>query len=353
MKSDLSLAIACQSIRLDGGMGRYILDLIEGLNCLGIHPTIFTKKIDPSVCQNLQFESVVINCKPFPTKLRDYYFNFRLDSLMKHQKFDAILSTNRYPGATISFCGGTHIGYLRGIGKTPSFFDKKMIALESKCYQQSQLVIAHSEGMSREICDLYGISKEKVQTVYPPIDGTRFTADPAPAAEIQAFRDEFGVPTDHTVFLIPSAGSQYVKGMDILQRFFSSTSLPVTLLVAGRPVEEVKNVKYIGFRKDMERTYKLVDYTILASRYEAFGLVAVESVFSGTPVVLTPNVYSNEVIAADGKILLDTSSDSSITIAIQKAIMNKHRLSNAAQLVSPQYTPYEHAKRVLTAAHLI
>ena len=96
-----------------------------------------------------------------------------------------------------------------------------------------------------------------------------------------------------------------------------------------------------------------MDYTILASRYEAFGLVAVESVFSGTPVVLTPNVYSNEVIAADGKILLDTSSDSSITIAIQKAIMNKHRLSNAAQLVSPQYTPYEHAKRVLTAAHLI
>jgi len=80
--------------------------------------------------------------------------------------------------------------------------------------------------------------------------------------------------------------------MDILQRFFSSTTLPVTLLVAGRPVEEVRNVKYIGFRKDMERIYKLVDYTILASRYEAFGLVAVESVFSGTPVVLTPNVYS-------------------------------------------------------------
>ena len=117
MKPDLSIALVCQSLRLDGGMGRYALDLIEGLNELGIRPTVYTKKIDERVCSGLSIDPVRINCRPFPTKLRDYYFNFRVKRLIAQRSFDAVLSNIRFPGATVTFCGGTHIGYLRGLGK--------------------------------------------------------------------------------------------------------------------------------------------------------------------------------------------------------------------------------------------
>ncbi len=39
-----TIGIACHSFRTDGGMGRYVQLLAEGLLNLGIHPTVITKK---------------------------------------------------------------------------------------------------------------------------------------------------------------------------------------------------------------------------------------------------------------------------------------------------------------------
>ena len=40
-----TIGIACHSFRTDGGMGRYVQLLAEGLLNLGIHPTVITKKM--------------------------------------------------------------------------------------------------------------------------------------------------------------------------------------------------------------------------------------------------------------------------------------------------------------------
>lgn len=47
--SACTVGIACHSFRIDGGMGRYVYGLAEGLLELGITPTVFTKKIDRSL----------------------------------------------------------------------------------------------------------------------------------------------------------------------------------------------------------------------------------------------------------------------------------------------------------------
>ena len=55
-----TIGIACHSFRTDGGMGRYVQLLSEGLLNLGIRPTVITKKIDyslPLSTQNLGFRS--------------------------------------------------------------------------------------------------------------------------------------------------------------------------------------------------------------------------------------------------------------------------------------------------------
>ncbi len=44
-----TIGIACHSFRTDGGMGRYVQLLSEGLLNLGIRPTVITKKIDYSL----------------------------------------------------------------------------------------------------------------------------------------------------------------------------------------------------------------------------------------------------------------------------------------------------------------
>ena len=55
-----AIGIACHSLRLDGGMGRYSLGLVKGLNELNIEPVVFTKKIDENATANLRFKLELI-----------------------------------------------------------------------------------------------------------------------------------------------------------------------------------------------------------------------------------------------------------------------------------------------------
>ncbi len=350
---NLSIGITCHSVRIDGGMGRYTVALIQGLNSLGIKPTIFTKKIDPLLLQNLNFTPIKINCKWLPTKLRDHYFNYRIASLIKNYQFDCIISSNRCPSASVDICGGTHIAYLNAVQKNKTFFDRKMISLERKCYNNSKMIVAHSKGMKEELEKYYSIPPEKIEVIYPPIDGSKFSCTRLNSLEAQKFREEFNIPKENFTFLIPSAGNHYVKGLDILQEYFNNSDLPITLLVAGRPVPESRNVKYIGFRNDMEKIYKLTNYTILASRYEAFGMVAIESVFCGTPVILSDKVNAKEIINSDAEFIFNPDSIQSLDETIHKSINKQLILENPKKLISSQNSNTEHVKKILKSINLI
>jgi len=347
-----TIGIACHSLRLDGGMGRYSLALVKGLNELNIEPVVFTKKIDRSATTDLKFQLELINCRWLPTKLRDYFYNIQVEKIAKKYNLTSIISCNRYVGANICICGGTHKGYLTAINKKPSFFDKRMINLENQFYQRSQLIVAHSNGMANEVHKLYNISSSKITTIYPPFDTSRFNNTSTNQLDRLDFYRQNNIPSDNTLFLIPSAGNHYVKGLDFLINFFNETHLPISLIVAGRPIKPSRNVFYIGFRHDMEVIYKFVDYLILSSRYEAFGMVAIESILSGTPVILSKNIYSNEIIRPEAKILFDRLNQESLETAINTAIAHKHKLINPLQYILPPDTEVEHVTKILQAAHL-
>lgn len=309
-----SIGIACHSFRIDGGMGRYVQLLTEGLNNLGVRPLIITKKVDRSLpsCSNVDIET--INCKFVPSKLRDYYYNYRLGKYLDTHPVDIVISCNRNTHSDIAICGGTHIGYCRAMQISESFFDKKMIELEKAFYRNARLIVAHSEGMRQELIDFYGISPDKCPTIYPPVSLDLFTAENSKHLSTLQTENKF-------TFVIPSAGNHKMKGLDILINFFSRTSLPIKLLIAGRPISgQYRNVEYIGFRSDMPDVFRSVDFTILGSRYEAFGQVAIESVACGTPVVLSKKVCAAEVISDQAKFIFDENSFESFEKVIFEAI---------------------------------
>ncbi len=102
----------------------------------------------------------------------------------------------------------------------------------------------------------------------------------------------------------------------------------------------------------MEVIYKFVDYLILSSRYEAFGMVAIESILSGTPVILSKNIFSNEIIHSEAKILFDGLNERSLETAITAAIQHKHKLNNPLQYILSPDTEEEHVTKILQAAHI-
>jgi glycosyltransferase involved in cell wall biosynthesis len=340
-----SVGIACHSFRNDGGMGTYVQDLADGLLELGIRPVVFTKKIDFTRPLAKSVDFVRIDCRLVPSKLRDYWYNLRLGAERRRHPVDIMISCNRNTHTDIAVCGGTHLGFCRAMEHPLGFFDRHMVDLEKRYYQTSRLIVAHSEGMRRELLEIYGEPAEKCVTIYPPVSCKDFYPQPGRKPL------DFGTGDRYT-FVIPSAGNHRMKGLDILIDYFGRTTLPITLLLAGRPLKgEHRNVKYIGFRKDMPDVYRSADFTTLASRYEPFGLVAIESVACGTPAVLAENVCSSEVIDAPAKFLFDRNSFESFEAAVKAAIAayGHRKIEDPARYLHVTQSNKEHVQAVLDA----
>ena len=71
----------------------------------------------------------------------------------------------------------------------------------------------------------------------------------------------------------------------------------VLAVASRRPIEHPRVVN-VGFHADVEKCYAAADATILASKYEAFGLVAVESILCGTPSLLSETCGATDALSA-------------------------------------------------------
>ncbi len=291
----MRIGVVCSRLDLagGGGMERLAHDAIEGLVDRGMAPVVITRKFDPRLPLAKRLGGVrVVNCRPIPGKLRDKYFSWRADKLKKRLGLDVLVSFHRTENADIVVCGGNHEGFLRAMGKRPSFFDRLHLGMEHRQYRVARTIVANSQLMRRELIEYYGVGPERIVVLYPAVDVGRF--NPVDADERRRLRARFGFADERRVFLFPS-GDHVRKGLAFLREFFETTDLPVELVVAGRDVRPGKNVRGFGFVKDIENLYRAVDGTVLASLYEPFGMVGVESACCGTPGIFTANMGCCEV----------------------------------------------------------
>ncbi|WP_308030142.1 glycosyltransferase, partial [Neisseria lactamica] len=190
----------------------------------------------------------------------------------------------------------------------------------------------------RELVGLYGVPPEKIQVAPPPADTERFFPQPG---ETAALRAKYGFADHETVFLFPSTGHTR-KGLELLADFFEHTGLPVKLAVAGSPLPRtMKNVVGLGFCTDMPELYRAADFTIMASLYEPFGLVGVESVLCGTRVVLSDNMACTEVMNEEAGFFFSRQNPETLAQAVAQAVSLKkqggHRLSDPMRALN--YNP--------------
>lgn len=143
------------------------------------------------------------------------------------------------------------------------------------------------------------------------------------------------------MFLLASTGHAR-KGLDLLVRALGHSTEPVLLVVAGRPVEvRAPNLRWLGYRSDIEDVYRAVDCTVMASRFEPFGLVGVESVLCGTPLVGARGMGCLEVIGGDALLPFDAGDAASLDAAIAQALgrWRAGRLALADPRAALRYDP--------------
>jgi glycosyltransferase involved in cell wall biosynthesis len=293
------------------------MDLARGLAARGIEPDFFARRFDTGLPEFALVEPHKIGVSWLPGKLRDHWFSWRLRSAKRAAGVDVLIGCNRVDSSEIAVCGGTHRGFLRAMGREPTRADRWQISLEARQYANAEIVVAHSELMRDELRLLYGLPDDKIRLVYPPVDAARFHAVDMDAR--RTLRRRFGFADDEVVLLFASS-SHARKGLPLIETVVRQTRLPVVVAVAGRPPERTSDrIRYIGYLKDLEDGYRAADFTILASKYEPFGLVAIESAMCGTPAIVAGNIGCCDAIAPEQRFVFAPDDAAGLHAVLERA----------------------------------
>jgi len=173
--------------------------------------------------------------------------------------------------------------------------------LEKKALEASEIIITLSTFTKDKLCNTYGISSDKIVVIPGGADLARFY----PVADRMRIRKRLDIPTDHMILLsirnlVPRMG---LENLIHAMKDVVSTVAKIPLLLGGSgPLKEKlvalvrklgleNHIRFIGFipEDDLPDYYRASDLFILPTlELEGFGLVTLEALASGVPVLGTP-----------------------------------------------------------------
>lgn len=343
MKKEIKLAISCSQFGSGGGMERYAYELAQAFYDDSLKPQILTRKVDAQFKNENHYFIKKFNLKWIPGKLRDRYFSWCLDKYRQKHNITTLIACSRIKHPDIAICGGTHIGFVKATQKALKPSDKAHIRLEKEQYHHAKVIIAHSKLMQQELIQLYQVDPAKIEVIYPPANESQFKKIEEP--QRQLLRKTLGFENNRFYFIFPS-GSHKRKGFYFLKAFFESTDLPFELVVIGKEKVSGKNIRHVSFTQQIEQFYQAGDAAILASSYEPFGLVGIESVACGTPIVFADNIGSCEVINEKAKCTFNLQDMNTLKYAIESVLKLDRQEISAQHCIEYDISLKVHVERL-------
>lgn len=173
-------------------------------------------------------------------------------------------------------------------------------------YESSE-VIVNSNYMKNEVQRLFGLPYDKINVIPNGVNLQLFSN----VNVDYDFRRQYAMDNEKIILYVGRL--VYEKGIQnliaampkILDRYHDSK-----LIICGRGgmIDELREqVKYLGIdnkvyfagycdSKKMQKMYKCADVAVFPSTYEPFGIVAIESMLSGTPTIVSDVGGLNEIV---------------------------------------------------------
>jgi D-inositol-3-phosphate glycosyltransferase len=316
-----------------GGMNVYVRDLTRALGARGIHVDVFTRSQDehvPHVLHDLGYGNRVVHVPAGPEhpvakkELAEYITQFvngirqfadekgiRYDVIHSHYWMSGLAAaslSDLWAGAPILHMFHT-LGEMKNrIARSESEREGPYrVEGEKRVLKRADRLIVATEAEKAQLLWLYKGDVRKMEVVPPGVDVSHFYSIPKDEA-----RQFIGISPDQQMVLYVGR-IEPLKGVDTLIRAmsclkFQSVGHPVYLVIIGGEPDASpdqmtaemarlqglcddlcmgQTVVFLGKRAQdtLPYYYSAADVLVMPSFYESFGMVALEAMACGTPVI--------------------------------------------------------------------
>lgn len=308
-----------------GGLETRLFNYIDYFHARGHEVHVYTSRVDPEIAAVTPALLHLVDVSSIPKPLRNYFFNRRLGRMIARDRYDFILSLERTSHQRHVIAPSTHRGYLEARGsRVPDPIDLVQIHMDRIAFERSEVIYACSSMVRDEIVRFHGIDPAKITVLPPPTDPGRFDR----RVSRQEARRRLGLDPD-AVFILFVSTSHRRKGLPLLRsamRLIAHRRPEVRLLVAGTDAEDEGPIRFLGFVRDMAVLYRAADLTVHPAIYEPYGQIVSESLFCGTPVVVSDRTGAKDFVGADEGLVVSGRDPAVWADAMLRALASDARI---------------------------
>jgi len=210
--------------------------------------------------------------------------------------------------------------------------------VERQFYRSERLrrVIAQSRLVGRDLKHFYGIPESMLEVAHAGVNAATF--DPAERLALRPrVRAELGLPDGRFVFFF-IGNNWLIKGLYHVLRALAEVP-EAWVAIVGADVERRESweefshelgvadrVLYLPRRKDVIAYYAAADALLAPSVYDTFGLMPLEAMACGLPVILSAQMGVAEILDEGSAIILDDPSNFAELARAMHRLMNEPAL---------------------------
>ncbi|MFM0526137.1 glycosyltransferase family 4 protein [Paraburkholderia strydomiana] len=333
----MRILIVTHVVRKNDGQGRVNYEIVQAALAAGHAVTLLAAEAAAELVAHPRVRFVRVAKSRLPTRLVQYQmFALRCGAWIRahRNEFDVVHVNGfiAWARSDVNAAHFVHDGWYR-CGFYPfrllhSFYHayqviytRLNVACEKWAFRHTEVIVPVSQKVAGEVRAL-GVGAARMQVIHNGVDVDEFRPG---ACE----RARFGLPQAPFMLLFAGDLRMSRKNLDTVLHALIHTSADVHLAVAGilhnspypALVESLglsARVHFTDMVMDMPALMRSVDAFVFPSRYEPMGLVLLEALSAGLPVITVRTAGGAEVIEPGSGVVLDDPDDAA---ALGAAIM--------------------------------
>lgn len=201
--------------------------------------------------------------------------------------------------------------------------------IQSRIHQAAARVVVPSESVANRAIERARVPREKIVVIPNAVDADSFAAVSRVPARNGEFRVGFVGRLDPVKSIPDLVCAVELLPLNARLEIFGEGAMRPALTEQVQRLGLRDRVTFHGAIRDARQAYRSIDVLVLPSQSEGFGLVLIEAMASGVPVVGTDVDGIRDVVSADQNgLLVPHGRPDQIAAAIQR-IMNEPGLRNS------------------------